>query len=218
MINRRGKLKALRMSFLALSLVLGLSSVSQAGPLGVIIDPYPDIFAQFLSTSYNATTGAFSASGWATTLDTGTGPQNITTNFRLNATIGKDGVASGGTVTIGTTLNPVLYSANLVGFAFNAVQGGALEFLFGGSSGSYVPNIYSAVQPLDVMISAGAGFLGSFGSSWTSSAGTASIRPDDPAPNPEPSALMLMLVAAGGLASAVYVSRRRVAVATRYPS
>ncbi len=172
MSNRCGKIRASRAWFLSLFLVLGLTSVSQAGPLGVIIDPFPDILAQSISTSYNATTGAFSATGWAMTLDTGTGPQNITTNFRLTATINKLGVASGGTVTIGSALSPYLYSASLTGFAFNAAQGGALEFLFGASSGAYVPVIYSAVQPLDVMISAGTSFLGGFSSSWSGSGGT----------------------------------------------
>ena len=217
MSNRCGKIRASRAWFLSLFLVLGLTSVSQAGPLGVIIDPFPDILAQSISTSYNATTGAFSATGWAMTLDTGTGPQNITTNFRLTATINKLGVASGGTVTIGSALSPYLYSASLTGFAFNAAQGGALEFLFGASSGAYVPVIYSAVQPLDVMISAGTSFLGGFSSSWSGSGGTAEIRPDDPAPNPEPSALLLILMAGAGLCGGAYYNRRRnVAVFSQY--
>jgi hypothetical protein len=210
MINRREKAKALRMSILALFLLLGLRSVGQAGPLGVIIDPYPDILAQSISSSYNATSGAFSATGWAMTLNTGTGPQNITTNFRLTATINSTtGIASVGTLTVGSALSPVLYSASLIGFAYNAVQGGALEFLFGSPTGSYVPTIYSSLQPIDVMLSAGVGFLGSFNSSWSGSAGTADIRPDDPAPNPEPSALLLMLVAGVGLCAGAFYNRRR---------
>jgi hypothetical protein len=209
MITRRVKIRALRTSLFATLLVLALCAASQAGPLGVNIDPFPDISSQGIATSYNATTGLFSAVGWAMTLDTGTGAQNITTNFRLQATIDKTGAASGGTLTIGSTLSPLVYSATLLGFAFNAVQGGALEFLFGTPSGSYVPNIYSSLKPLDVMLSAGNSFLGSFGSTWSGTGGTAELRPDPPPnPNPEPSALLLMLVAAAGLGATTLYGQR----------
>jgi hypothetical protein len=189
------------MLFLAAFLVLGLSSVSQAGPLGVNIDPYPDIMSGFITTTYNATSGSFSASGWALTLDTGTGQQNITTNFRLTATIDKTGAASAGTLTIGSAAAPLLYTASLLGFAYNAVQGGAMEFLFGPATGSYVPSIYSDSKPLDLQLSAGTGF--------TSSSGTSELRGDPPLQGtPEPSALLLMMVAAAGLLGATTHAQR----------
>jgi hypothetical protein len=209
MIKRRGKVRALRMLFLAAFLVLGVSAASQAGPLGINVDPYPDIMSGFITTTYNATSGAFSASGWALTLDTGTGQQNITTNFRLTATIDKTGQASAAALTIGSAASPLLYTASLLGFAFNAVQGGAMEFLFGPATGSYVPSIYSDSKPLDLQLSAGTGFMGTFATGFTSSSGTAELRGDPPATGtPEPSALLLMMVAAAGLLGATTHAQR----------
>ncbi len=209
MIKRRGKVGALRMLFLAAFLVLGISSVSQAGPLGVSIDPYPDIMSGFITTTYNATSGAFSANGWALTLDTGTGQQNITTNFRLTATIDKTGAASAGSLTIGSAAAPLLYTASLLGFAYNAVQGGAMEFLFGPATGSYVPSIFADTKPLDLQLSAGTGFMGTFATGFTSSSGTSELRGDPPPQGtPEPSALLLMMVAAAGLLGATTHAQR----------
>ena len=203
MIKRRGKVKALKMLFLAAFLVLGVSAASQAGPLGVSVDSYPDIMSGFITTTYNATTGAFNAGGWALTLDTGTGQQNITTNFRLTATIDKSGAASVGSLTIGSAAAPLLYTANLISFAFSAVQGGAMEFIFGPATGSYVPSIYSDSKPLDLQMSPGTGFMGTFATGFTSSSGTAELRGDPPATGtPEPSSLLLMMVAAAGLLGA----------------
>jgi len=210
MIKRRGEVRALRTLILAAFVILGVSAASQAGPLGVTVDPYPDIQSGFITTTYNATTGAFSANGWALTLDTGTGGQNITTNFRLNATIDKSGVASAGSLTIGSAAAPLVYTANLIAFAFNAVQGGAMEFLFGPATGSYVPSIYSDSKPLDLQLAAGVGFMGTFATGFTSSSGTAELRGDPPPPTatPEPSALLLMLVAGVGLLGATTHAHR----------
>jgi hypothetical protein len=209
MIMRRGKVRALRVLFLAAFLVLGASAASQAGPLGVNIDPYPDIMSGFITTTYNATSGAFSASGWALTLDTGTGQQNITTNFRLTATIDKTGQASAAALTIGSAASPYLYTATLMGFAFNAIQGGVMEFLFGPATGSYVPSIYSDSKPLDLQLSAGTGFMGTFATGFTSSSGTAELRGDPPPQGtPEPSALLVMMIAAAGLLGATTHAQR----------
>src|ERR1043166_4145842 len=99
MIERRMQVRTWRTAFLAVFLVLGLSAASQAGPLGVSIDPFPDITAGMITTTYNATSGAFAANGWALTLNTGSGAQNITTNFRLQATIDSaTGTFSGGSL------------------------------------------------------------------------------------------------------------------------
>jgi hypothetical protein len=215
MIKRRGEVRALRTLILAAFVILGVSAASQAGPLGVTVDPYPDIQSGFITTTYNATSGAFSANGWALTLDTGTGGQNITTNFRLNATIDKNGVASSGSLTIGSAAAPLVYTANLIAFAFNAVQGGAMEFLFGPATGSYVPSIYSDSKPLDLQMSPGTGFMGTFATGFTSSSGTAELRGDPPTATPEPSALLLMLIAGAGLLGATthaHRSRRGLAV------
>ena len=201
MITTRAKIRALGTAFLAAFLVLGLSSASQAGPLGVDVEPIPSIIAGFMTSSYDATTGAFAANGWALTLNTGTGKTSITTPFRLLASIENSGVATNGSLTVGSITAPLLFSANLLGFGFNAVSGGSLEFLFGSPSGSYVPGVYSATKPLDVMITGlGAAFPGTFSTSWFASSSAAEIREDPPpVDSPEPSTLLLMLVGASGL-------------------
>jgi hypothetical protein len=190
----------MKRGLLAVFLVVAVSSVSQAGPLGVNIDPLPNILASFITSTYNATTGAFAANGWAMTLDTGTNQTSITTNFTLTATIENTGIARNGTLTIGSPTSPLLSSINLLSFGFNPVQGGVLEFLFGAPvAGSLVPSYYSATKPLDVMLSVGSTFLGNFATSWSSSSNTAMVREDPPIDAPEPSVLLLMLAGAGGL-------------------
>jgi hypothetical protein len=189
----------MKRGLLAVFLVFAISSVSQAGPLGVNIEPYPVILAGFINTSYTASTGAFAANGFALTLDTGGGQTTINAPFRLLATINNLGVATNGNLTVGSVDSPMLSSLSLVGFAFNPVQGGTLEFLFGTPTGSYVPGIYSATKPLDVMMTVGNTFLGNFATSWTSSSNTAQLKEDPPSGTPEPSTLLLMLAGAGGL-------------------
>jgi hypothetical protein len=200
MINRRTGIRAMKRGLLAVFLVFALSSVSQAGPLGVNIDPFPNILASFITTTYIATTGAFTANGWAMTLDTGTTQTSITQPFVLTANINNAGVATSGNLTIGGGATPLLSSATLLGFAFNPVQGGALEFLFGTPGGSYVPSLYVLNKPVDVMLTVGNSFLGNFATSWSSSSNTAMVREDPPPTGtPEPSVLLLMLAGAGGL-------------------
>lgn len=200
MINRRVKVKALMTGLQVALLVLTASSASQAGPLGVNITGTPDITAQFITSTYNATTGAFAANGWAMTLDTGT-KTTITTNFLLQATINSaTGLASVGTLVIGGAGAPLLKSVNLIGFAFDAVRGGAMEFLFGAPTGSYIVNgPFSATEPVDVLLMAGTGFTGNFATFVSSTSGTADVREDPVVGNPEPSALLLMLVGVAGL-------------------
>jgi hypothetical protein len=203
MINRRAAIRAVKRGLLAVFLLLGISSVSQAGPIGVPVDPYPSIVGGFITSTYNATTGAFAANGWALTLDTGGGKLGITTTFKLLATIENTGVARNGTLTVGSATAPLLFSTNLLQFGFNAVSGGALEFLFAPIAGSYIPNIYLAEKPLDVLLTGlGTGFPGAFTTSWSSSSNTVEIKEDgplEPSPAPEPSTLLVMLAGAGGL-------------------
>src|SRR5205814_5360969 len=121
MINSRAGIRAMKRGLLAVFLLFTISSVSQAGPLNVNIDPYPNILGGFITTTYIATTGAFTANGWALTLDTGTAQTSITTPFLLTATIDNTGVATNGNLTIGTSSAPLMSSPSLLGFAFSPV-------------------------------------------------------------------------------------------------
>jgi hypothetical protein len=200
MINRRAGIRAMKRGLLAVFLVLTISSASQAGPLGVTIEPYPNILAGSIISNYNATTGAFIANGWALTLDTGTSQTAITTTFKLLATISKLGVATSGNLTIGSDTSPLLRSISLIAFAFNPVQGGVLEFLFAPPSGSFAtPTLYDPAKPVDVMLAVGNTFMGNFNASFTSTSNTAQVRMDPPVATPEPATLLLMLAGAGGL-------------------
>lgn len=215
MITNRGKVKAITSGLLAAIFVLAVSSVSHAGPLGVTtVDPYPDINVGFLTVTYNATSYAFAANGWALNLTTVEGVKTtITTNFSLSATIYNDGSYGGGSLTIGPAANPLLKSVVLKDFKADPVKGGALEFLFANPTGTYTtgPNpIYSPNMPVDVLMLPGTGFLGNFTANWSSSGGTADARSvQDPQGTPEPSAFLLTLVAAAGM---FYYRRRAAAV------
>jgi len=197
MINSGAGIRAMKRGLLAVFLVFAISSASQAGPLGVDIEPFPVIAVGGINISYNVLTGAFAANGFAQTLDLGTGTTTINAPFRILATIDSSGKATNGNLTVGSVTTPLLSGImSTGGFGY---QAGTLEFLFGSLGGSYVPGIYSATKPLDVMLTVSA-FTGSFATSWSSSFNTAQIKEDPPpSPNPEPSVLLLMLTAGGGL-------------------
>ena len=197
MINSGAGIRAMKRGLLAVFLVFAISSASQAGPLGVDIEPFPVIAVGGINISYNVLTGAFAANGFAQTLDLGTGTTTINAPFRILATIDSSGKATNGNLTVGSVTTPLLSGImSSGGFGY---QAGTLEFLFGSLGGSYVPGIYSATKPLDVMLTVSA-FTGSFATSWSSSFNTAQIKEDPPpSPNPEPSVLLLMLTAGGGL-------------------
>src|SRR5712691_1861808 len=202
MITNRGKVKAMKNGLLAALFVLAASSVSHAGPLGVTtVVPYPDIATGFLTTTYRATTSAFTVNGWALSLDKGTGTkQNITTNFSLTATIDTNGK-----LVTGTAASPLLKSLSIIGMAYsyNPVGTSVFEFLFASPTGSYTtdgsPSTYSSSLPLDVMLNIGNGFANSFAADWSNSGGTGDVRSAVEG-SPEPSALLLTLVGGAGLA------------------
>jgi len=198
MINSRAAIRAMKRGLLAVFLMFAISSTSQAGPLGVDIEPFPVIAVGGINISYNVLTGAFAANGFAQTLDVGAGTSTINAPFRILATIDSTGTATNANLTVGSVTTPLL-SGIMTSGGFGS-QAGTLEFLFGGLGGSYVPGVYSATKPLDVMLSVAA-FTGSWATSWSSSFNTALIKedPPPPIPNPEPSVLLLMLTAGGGL-------------------
>lgn len=200
MTQRTRTSRAVQRAILALLMVLTLSSISQAGPLGVEISPFPVIQISFITSTYDALTGAFVADGFMRTLDDGTGRVTYPNpKFSLSANINTSGEmgTGGGSFSIDGGL---LGSTVLLGFAY--IPGNTLEFLFGPATGTLVSDgTYDATEPIDVMFFGTATSLpGSFTSSFQSTTfSAAQIREDpDPAAVPEPATLILMLVGAGG--------------------
>jgi hypothetical protein len=183
-------------------MVLTLGSISQAGPLGVDIKPFPIIQVAFVTSTYDAVTGAFVADGFMRTLDEGAGRVSYPNpKFRLSAYIDNSGNMmtsgpnTGGSFSIDGGL---LGSTILLGFAY--IPGNTLEFLFGSATGSLVSDgTYDATEPIDVMFGGAATSLpSSFASSWQSTTYSSALIREDPATVPEPSTLVLLLMAAGG--------------------
>jgi hypothetical protein len=212
MTQRTRTSRTLQRAILALLMVLTLSSISQAGPLGVEITPFPVIQVAFVTSTYDALTGAFVADGFMRTLDEGTGRVSYPNpKFRLSAYIDNagqmitSGVNSGGSFSIDGGL---LGSTILLGFAY--IPGTTLEFLFGPATGTLVSDgTYDATEPIDVMFSGTATSLpSSFTSNFLSTTYSSVAIREDPAPVPEPSTLMLTLVAAGGVVLRRFRPRR----------
>jgi hypothetical protein len=210
MTDTHGRTRTLQHVVCAVLLVLTLSSTTEAGPLEVKIDTYPVILAGFIASSYNAATQDFLATGWALSLNQGSGAVPYSnTRFELTAKINNSGIATSGTLNVGA--GTLLSSVSLVNFGFYAVPGGTMEFLFGAPTGNLVPGVFVGTpdKPIDVMLTGvGSAFTGSWATSWTSTANaSAAIRQD---PVPEPSVLLLTLIGAGAL-GARRASRRRAA-------
>jgi hypothetical protein len=197
MTQRTRTSRAVQRAILALFMVLTLSSISQAGPLGVEITPFPVIQVAFITSTYDAVTGAFVADGFMRTLDEGTGRVSYPNpKFRLSANITTSGEmgTGGGSFSIDGDL---LSSTILLGFAY--IPGNTLEFLFAPATGTLVSNgaFDSSISGIDVMFTGTATSLpGSFTSSFQSTTFSSALIREDPVP--EPSSLVLMLMAAGG--------------------
>jgi len=149
---------SLRIS-LAVAVAVLVSGFASATPLG-LTSTTPDITSGYIEVTYNATTDAFLASGFALTYDDGSGPVNIlsTPAWTLSATIDSSGVLSGGTLSIGTLL-----SGNLTDVGFVSSSAGALEFLFDVTGGSYA-SAYGSTG--GVILGAPNGWTGSWASSF----------------------------------------------------
>ena len=202
------KLRAVCLTLCLLSIVA--VGAAQAVPLNVTLAPAPDVFSSFIGDNYHHLTGAFTATGYAMTLDDdGVGPlHNISGGtFSLNATINSSGVATGGTLSIGGSVPDLsiggpLLTGTLSAFGFAGVANSPLEFVFLVSGGS-LASLYGGNGASAGVILTGTGFNGTFGADFSTAFGAIS----DTAPvaaAPEPATLLLVL---GG--GAVYAVRKR---------
>lgn len=124
---------------LAVAVTIFVSGFASAASLGLApMTGEPDLTSGFIDVSYNATTDAFSASGFSLTYDStyNQAPAAVDLGYEgwtLSATIDSSGVLSSGILSIdgGGMLSGTLTA---VGFISNSA--GALEFLFDVTGGS----------------------------------------------------------------------------------
>ena len=191
-----------------------LSPAAQATPLGLILQPAPDIMSGWIGVTYDATTQEFVASGipFEFEYDSGVSPALITGSggfgsYLINATIDNSGNASSGELTIegyvpdldlGFEQSGLLLQGDLFAFGYPepADGGDTLEFLFNVTDGDlasyYLPNMAAVMLTFT-------GFNYTFtedfqndGWEGVSNAGTA-------VPVPEPATLTLILLGGAGL-------------------
>ena len=163
-------------SLLVAALLMSMSSLAQAASLS-LVPGSPDIFSSQISVSYNAGTNAFSASGFATTLDDdGIGaPETIVFggfNYNIAASIDNAGVLAGGTFSIGGTVGSLgffsgtLLTGNLTAIGFDTASD-PLEFLFDVTGGDAAA-LYGGLGGIILNTS---GFGGTWGTSFGTSFG-----------------------------------------------
>jgi len=157
---------------LVAALIMGMSSLAQAAPLNLTLST-PDIVSSFINVDYNAGANAFTASGFAVQLDDdGIGaPFAIAGGtFDLAASILGDGTLTGGSLAIGGTVaalgfnSGTLLTGSLTDIGFNNAGGDPLEFLFLVTGGD-AAGLYGS---LGGIILTGAGFGGSWATSFSS--------------------------------------------------
>ena len=192
-----------------------LATTAQAALLNMTLANFPDIVSGFIDVSYDASTQAFSASGFSLELKiSGNSPEQITNgNFNLDATIDNNGSLFGGTLTIGGTIaslgfnSGTLVTGTLTAFGFPDDGGDLLEFHFDVTSGDAA----SLYGPRGGIILGNSGFDGYFSADFDNLAAgitgtgfgatdTASIA------TPVPAALWLF---GSGLLCLAGITRRR---------
>jgi hypothetical protein len=184
-------------------------SVAQAMPLHLNLLDFPDIVSAFIDVTYDASSDAFSANGFALELDNdGVAPNEtiIGGTFALGATIDDLGdLGPGGTLTIGGTIptlgfnSGTLLTGDLTAFGFPVGGGNPLEFVFdvtGGDAAGLWGGFAGGV------ILGASGFTGDWTADWDNLIGglqgTGSAVADTGA-IPEPATLTLMLMGGGAL-------------------
>lgn len=166
---KTGTLRYHAAGLLIVTLVMGMSSLAQAAPLNLLLNPEPDIFSSFITVDYNAGADSLIASGFAQQLNSG-GLFNIAGgSFDLNASIADDGSLAGGALAIGGTVaglgfnSGTLLTGTLSAFGFNQAND-PLEFLFDVTGGDAA----SLYGDLGGIILSNAGFPGNWARDFSS--------------------------------------------------
>ena len=197
------------------SVVLVVGGVSQAAPLGLVLNPNPDFTANFVDLSYvaNNSPNNFNATGFIVALDDdGVGPllDPFVYNygdFSLSASITTAGALTGGTLSISGNfsntigLSGVLLTGNLTAFGFiDGAFSEIFEFSYAVTGGLMATSQYFGVPgtPGGVIYDTQENVFNGLFTSNFSSSGFSSGNVDV-APIPEPATLSLLVLTGLGL-------------------
>jgi len=193
--------------FLATLLFAFLTAVpAGATPLGLTLNPFPDIFSSFIFMKYIEHDEEFSADGSALTLNDGSSSLDISDGlFSLDAQINSSGVFHSGTLTIGgrvlegpATGSGPLLTGDLTAFGFGGTDD-PLEFLFNVTGGA-ASDLYGGIGATGgvILSSTYTTFNGAFTSDWLSLA--VSDTSHTGTPIPEPGTVFLLGIGLIGIA------------------
>ena len=197
------------------SVVFVVGGVSQAAPLGLVLNPNPDFTANFVDLSYvaNNSPNNFNATGFIVALDDdGVGPllDPFVYNygdFSLSASITTAGALTGGTLSISGNfsntigLSGVLLTGNLTAFGFiDGAFSEIFEFSYAVTGGLMATSQYFGVPgtPGGVIYDTQENVFNGLFTSNFSSSGFSSGNVDV-APIPEPATLSLVVLTGLGL-------------------
>ena len=188
---------------------------AHATPLNLTLqgDPFVDIFSQFQSTTYNATTDALSVSAFVGKIRTGGTDYPVTGGmFTLSATVDSAGVLSAGGILSITGTNATLsynsgtlLTGNLMLIGFPNGTAGVLEFTFQVTGGDAASLYGGNGATGGVIVGITNGFPGDWSSNFSASFNGVNDVGTPFGAIPEPSSLLLL---APGLA-ALALRRRR---------
>lgn len=197
----RRELGRLMLGLSLASVVFLAGSSASATPLGVVLEPEPDIFIDFASVNYVAATDTLTITGFASNVDNfGVVNQAITGGtFDLTATVNDLGVLSAGSLTVGGTVatapfnwnSGTILTGNLTAIGFPDGVAGALEFLFTATGGD-AQSEYGGTGAVTI------GIVNGFGGDWTNDfSASFSATGDVGTLVPEPSTGLLLSMGLG---------------------
>ena len=180
-----------------------LAKPASANMLNLPLNNFPDIMSDSIGVSYNATSGAFDAFGFAETYKSGPLPGQSQTlfpyDFHISAVIHSDGTLGNGTLSIYNDSTPsvVLLSGDLTKVGFSSGNP-TMEFLFNNLDGS-LHSVYNGLAGVElgfsgVQFGSTGNVLVSFSNMNSDGIGDGTSDTKSPVSSvPEPSTISLLL-------------------------
>jgi hypothetical protein len=215
--NGRREVKNFWRSTICTIIALAACTVAQAKPLGLVMNPSPDVTSGFVDVDYNAGLSNLLVSGFSLSLYDGVQSYNIAGNdtFNINATVNASGIGTAGTLSIQGLVNgmgPNLLTGTLTAGGFgskntpgvNLGDNDILEFIFTVTGGDMAAMYGGIGSPVGTILDSNNDSIndGEWTHSWNNGPNDAAVA--DTAPVPEPTTLALFAI--GGIA----LLRRRI--------